>query len=71
MEKIKLPEKETNGQVLERLGEKRTLLNNIKRRKANWISHILRRKCLFHDVIEGHMTEVKEVGRRRTQFLMI
>ena len=31
--------------------------------------HILRRNCLLHDVIEGQMTEVKGVGRRRTHFL--
>ena len=40
--KIKLPEKVTNEQVLNRIGEKRTLLNNILRRKANWDGHILR-----------------------------
>ena len=48
--------------------EKRTLLNNILRRKANCIGHILRRNCL-HDVIEGQTTKVKGVGRRRTQLL--
>ena len=37
MEKIKLSEKVTNEQVLERIGEKRTFLNNILRRKNNWI----------------------------------
>ena len=68
MEKIKWPEKVTNEQVLERIGEKRTLLNNILRRKANWIGHILR-ICLLHDAIEGQMTKVKGVGRRRTQLL--
>ena len=36
MGKIKWPEKVTNG-VLERIGEKRTLLNNILHREANWI----------------------------------
>ena len=51
---------ETNEQVLDRIGEKRTLLNNIQRRKANWIGHILRRNCLLHDVVEGQMVEVKE-----------
>ena len=35
--------------------------------ETNWIGHILRRKCLLHDAIEGQMTEVKGVGRRRTQ----
>ena len=69
MEKIKWSEKVTNKQVLDREGEKRTLLNNILRRKANWIGHILRRNCLLHDAIEGQMTKVKGVGRRRTQLL--
>ena len=49
--------------MLERIGEKRTLLNNILRRKVNWIGN-----CLLRDVIEGQMTEVKGVGRR-TQLL--
>ena len=53
--------------VLERIGEMRKLLNNILRRKAKWISHILRRNWLPHDVIEGQMTEVKGEGKRRTQ----
>ena len=69
MEKIKCSEKVTNEQVLDRIGEKRTLLKNILRRKANWIDHIMRRNCLLHDAIEGQMTEVKGVGRRRTQLL--
>ena len=64
MEKIKWSGKVTNEQVLERIGEKRSL-----RRKANWIGHILRRNCLLHYVIEGQMTEVKGGGRRRTQLL--
>ena len=65
MEKIKWPEKVTNEQVLKHIGEKRTLLNNILRRKASWFGHILRRSCLPHDA----MAEVKGVGRRRTQLL--
>ena len=58
----------TNGEVLERIVKKRTLLNNILRRKSNWIGHILRRNCLLHDANEGQMTEVKGLGRR-TQLL--
>ena len=68
MEKIKWSEKVTNEQVLDRIGEKRTLLNNILRRKAYWISHILRRNCLLHEANEGQTMEVKGVGRR-TQLL--
>ena len=40
MEKIKWSEKVTNEQALEREGGKKTLLNNIQRRKAKWIGHI-------------------------------
>ena len=43
LEEIKCPEKVTN-EVLENISAKRTLLNNILCRKANWIGHILRSK---------------------------
>ena len=69
IEKIKRSEKVTNEQVLDRIGEERKLLNNILRRKTNCIGHIQRRNCLLHDAIEGQMTEVKGVGRRRTHLL--
>ena len=69
MKRIQWSEKVTNEQVLERIGEKRTLLDIILHRKVNWIGHVLRKKCLLHDAIEGMMTEVKGVGRRRTQLL--
>jgi hypothetical protein len=59
MEKIKWSEKVTNEQVIDRIGE------NILRRKANRIDHIPRINCLIPDAIEGQMTEVKGVGRRR------
>ena len=63
---IKWSEKVTNKQVLERIREEWTFLNNILRRKANWIGHILRRNCLLHDANEGQMAEVKGIARRRT-----
>ena len=66
-EKIKWPKKVTNEQVIECIGEKRTLLNYILSIKANWIGHIL--NCLLRDAIEGQMTEVKGVGRRKTHLL--
>ena len=37
MKKIKWSEKITNEQVLEHIGKKRTLVNNILLRKVNWI----------------------------------
>jgi hypothetical protein len=42
-----------NGKALHRDKEDRTILHTRKRRKANWIGHILRRNCLLKHVIEG------------------
>ena len=53
----------------QRKWRKRSLLNNILRRKANWIGHIPRRNCLLHDATEEQMTVVKGVGRRKIQLL--
>ena len=37
MKKIINCQKISNGELPERIGEKRTFLNNILRRKANWL----------------------------------
>ena len=44
--------------------EKMIFLNNILHRKTNWIGHIIRRRYLLYDVIEGQRTEIVVVGRR-------
>jgi hypothetical protein len=41
------------NEVLQRVKEERNILKTIKRRKSNWICHILRRNCLLNHVIEG------------------
>jgi hypothetical protein len=41
------------NQVLRRLKEERSILHTIKRRKVNWIGHILRRDCVLKHVIGG------------------
>ena len=66
---MKFSEKVTNENVIERIDEKKTLLNNILRRKPNCIRPILKRNYPLGNSIEGQMTEVKGVGRRRTQLL--
>jgi hypothetical protein len=63
LEKKNSQRKVTNKQVLEHIGEKRTLMNNILCRKVNWFGHILRRNCLLNDGIEGQTVLVKVVGR--------
>jgi hypothetical protein len=40
-------------------------LNDKVNRKANWIGHILRRKCLLKQVIEGKIKGEMDVTRRR------
>ena len=40
------------NEVLIRVNEHRNILHEIKKRKANWIGHILRRKCLLQQVTE-------------------
>jgi len=47
-----------NEEVLLRVNEQRNILHEIRKRKANWIGHILRRNCLLKQVIE-----VKDKGR--------
>jgi hypothetical protein len=52
------------NKVLQRVKEDRNVPNVIKRRKANWICHILRSNSLLKHVIEGK-TEVRiEVTER-------
>jgi hypothetical protein len=55
-----------NEDVLLRVKYKRNILHEIRKRKANWIGHILRRNCLLQRVIEGKIQGVIEVtGRQR------
>jgi hypothetical protein len=54
VEKISWTEHVRNEEVLlPRVKEKRNMLHEIRKRKANWIGHILRRNCLLQRVIEG------------------
>jgi len=51
--------------VLLRVNEQRNILHEIRKRKANWIGHILRRNCLLKQVVEGKIKGEIEVARRR------
>ena len=56
-------------EVLLRVSEQRNILREIRKRKANWIGHILRRNCLLKLVIEGKIKGEMDVGRRRKKLL--
>jgi len=54
-----------NEDVLLRVKEQTNILHEIRKRKANWIGHILRRNCLLQRVIEGKIKGgIKVTGRR-------
>jgi hypothetical protein len=48
-----------------RVNEQRNILNEIRKQKAKWIGHILRRNCLIKQVIEGKIKGDMEMTRRR------
>jgi hypothetical protein len=66
MDKVSWTDRVKNEEVLHRVKEDRNIVHTIKRRKANWIGHILRRNCLLKHVIE-EKTEgrIEMTGRRR------
>ena len=53
MEKISWTDYVKNEEVLLRVKEQRNILYEIRKRKANWIGHILRRNCFLQRVFEG------------------
>ena len=73
MEKIIWTDHVRNEEVLLRVNEQRNILHEIRKRKANWIGHILRRNCLLQQIIEGKIKGQIEVtrrgGRRRKKLL--
>jgi hypothetical protein len=63
LEKISWTDHVRNEEVLHRVKEERNIVHTIKRRKANWIDHILRRNCLLKHVIEGKLEGRIDVTR--------
>jgi ribosomal 50S subunit-associated protein YjgA (DUF615 family) len=53
------------NEVLFRVKEQRNILHEIRKRKANWIGHILRKNCLLQRAIEGKIQGGIEVTGRR------
>jgi len=73
MEKISWTDHVRNEDVLLTVKEQRNILHEIRKRKANWTGHIVRRNCLLQRVIEGKIQGGIEVtgrqGRRRRKLL--
>jgi hypothetical protein len=69
MEKISWTDRVNSEAVLHRVKEESDILHKIRRRKTNWIGHILRRNCLLKHIIEGRISGTRKRGRRRKQLL--
>jgi hypothetical protein len=55
-----------NEDVLLRVKEQRNILHEIRKQKANWIGHILRRNCLLQQVTEEKIQgRIEVTGRHR------
>jgi hypothetical protein len=52
MKKISWTDRVRSEEVSQGVKEERNIKSTIKRRKANWIGHILRRNCFLKHVIE-------------------
>ena len=65
MEKISWTDHVRNEEVLLRVNEQRNILHEIRKRKANWIGHILPRNYLLKQFTEGKIKGEMEVTRRR------
>jgi hypothetical protein len=64
MEKIGWTVGVRNEEVLHGVMEQSNILHTTKRRKTNWLGHIVRRNCLLKHVIEGKIEGKIEVTRR-------
>jgi hypothetical protein len=73
MKKISWTDHVRNEEVLHRVQEKRNCRQTIKRRKHNWIDHVLCRNCLqshfVKEKIEGRIEVTERQGIRRKQLL--
>jgi hypothetical protein len=73
VERISWTDHVRNEEVLLRVKEQRNILHEIRKRKANWIGHILRRNCFLQRVIErkiqGRIEVTERQGRRCRKLL--
>src|SRR6218665_3232280 len=69
MEKVSWTEHKTNEEILETIGEERSLIRTIKTRQKKWIGHTLRGESLLKTVIERKMLGKRSRGRPRQMML--
>jgi hypothetical protein len=69
MEGVSWRDKKSNEQVLQDVGEERSLVQAVVKRKKRWIGHVLRGEGMMKDAIEGRIEGLRCVGRPRQSML--
>ena len=69
IEKVSWMDRKTNDEVLKMAEEKRLLIDTIRKRKKNWMGHILRRDSLINVALEGRMEGKRSRGRQRVKMM--
>ncbi|KAJ4448167.1 hypothetical protein ANN_10180 [Periplaneta americana] len=69
MERVKWTDRTKNEAVLEKGDEERMMLKLIRKRKINWLGHLLKRNCLLKDALEGMVNGKRVRGRRTYQII--
>jgi hypothetical protein len=67
MEKISWSDHVRNEEVLLSVKEQRNILHEIRKRKTNWIGHILLRNCLLQRVTKGKMQRGDRSDRKTSK----
>uniref|UniRef100_A0A8D8M013 Uncharacterized protein n=1 Tax=Cacopsylla melanoneura TaxID=428564 RepID=A0A8D8M013_9HEMI len=65
MEGIKWTDKVRNEEVLRRVGEQRSLLKAIRKRKRNWLGHIMYFAEIVSEESDGRKNRGKERKRKK------
>ena len=63
MERVSWKEHKTNEEILQKVGEERSLLKTIRERQRKWIGHIMRGDSLLRDIFEGRMEGRRKHGK--------
>jgi hypothetical protein len=72
MEKIRWTDQVRNKEVLLRGKEQRNIVHEIRKWKANWFGHILRRNCLLQKIIEGKIKGgIEVIGRQGRRWMTL
>jgi hypothetical protein len=67
--KIKWTERISKEEVLGRVGEKRNIMNTVRRRRGRFIGHILRHSSLVKAVLAEEISGKKYRGRPRMAYI--